>query len=994
MRLKDLKIRTQLAIELAVILSFVLFLGIVAFYQGARLWQNTASLYEHPLTVRRAIGEIKADIISVNLHMKNIILSDNEQDTEKEIQIINTFETDAYKKFDIIYESYLGSKSDIDTAYNDFVSWKAVREETVRLYRLGNINEAAARTKDSGAAGSLFNKLIESINIISAFAENKGDEFYYSALDLHDDLKLQLSLITVIIVILTTIVIYFLYRSISNPLKVLNNATDRFWQGDHKARSTYRSSNEYGKLSESFNSLAETIENEITLSNDTAAISNSMLEEEDLECFRRELLKELIKKTDSQIGAFYFLDEDKKQFILYDSIGLNEKARRSFSANENEGELGLAVASKQIQHIKEIPKDTFLSFSAAAADFLPKEIITIPVLSDKEVIAVISLASIKNYSDLALKLLNEIRLILNARTNGMLVSYKIHELAKKLEYQNIELEQQSKELTMQKDELSEQNIELELQKNQLGESSRLKSTFLSNMSHELRTPLNSIIALSGVLNRRLLSKIPDEDYSYIEVIERSGQLLLALINDLLDLSRIEAGKEEINISSFNIKDLINLVYETVEPQTRKKNINFSKSIEKSIPLILSDFNKCRSILQNLVSNAVKFTETGNVEIYAYFKEDLIYIKVEDTGIGIEKDKLSVIFDEFRQADDSSSRKYEGTGLGLSIAKKYAKMLQGDIEVESTPGKGSIFTFKLPVEISLQSESSSGYFQNEKIKNNTSEGSSISAEYKDKTILIVEDSEPAIIQISDILESQGIKILAARNGKEALEKIEISIPDALILDLMMPEVDGFEVLNSIRSREKTSQIPVLILTAKHVTKEELNLLKGNYIYQLIQKGDINKKEFLNAIKNLLLENKPLAKSEPAANLKKLKRSEKAKILIVEDNPDNMKTLKALLKEEYIIFEAIDGKSGLEQAKLYIPDLILLDISLPVMDGFQALDAIRKEEKLKNIPVIAITANAMKGSREEILSYGFDSYISKPVEEKILLETIEEVIFGNL
>jgi len=242
--------------------------------------------------------------------------------------------------------------------------------------------------------------------------------------------------------------------------------------------------------------------------------------------------------------------------------------------------------------------------------------------------------------------------------------------------------------------------------------------------------------------------------------------------------------------------------------------------------ITSDADKCRHILQNLVANAVKFTEKGKVDIVALQTDRHLTISVIDTGVGIAQNHIDHIFDEFRQADGSTSRKFGGTGLGLAIAKKYATLLGGTITVNSTPGKGSEFMLTLP-----------------------NSPSSV------KTILLVEDSEPAIIQIKDFLEESGYEILVARDGGEALGIIAKTLPDAMILDLMMPGIDGFEVLKTLREAEATAHIPVLILTAKHITREELQFLKRNNVHQLIQKGDVNRKELLNAIATMRILKKP-------------------------------------------------------------------------------------------------------------------------------------------
>jgi len=307
------------------------------------------------------------------------------------------------------------------------------------------------------------------------------------------------------------------------------------------------------------------------------------------------------------------------------------------------------------------------------------------------------------------------------------------------------------------------------------------------------------------------------------------------------------------------------------------------------------------------------------------------------------------------------------------------------------GKGSTFTLKLPLTMessatgkTLQSVELTGVSKSMRVTGPlTGQG---------KCILLVEDSEPAIIQMKDILAEQGYQVVVARNGQEALDKIEKALPDAMILDLMMPEVDGFQVLKAIRSVEKTAEIPVLILTAKHVTKDELSFLTGNHIFQLIQKGSIGKNELLAAVGNMVWKQREELPSlaEKPARTPILGRPI---ILVVEDNIDNITTVKALLNETCDIIVATDGRGGIEQAKKHSPALILLDISLPVMDGFQVLKELRSEEALRHIPVIALTARAMTGEREGILACGFDGYVSKPIDDKLLEKTIRGLLDGD-
>jgi CheY-like chemotaxis protein/nitrogen-specific signal transduction histidine kinase len=559
-----------------------------------------------------------------------------------------------------------------------------------------------------------------------------------------------------------------------------------------------------------------------------------------------------------------------------------------------------------------------------------------------------------------------------------------------MEQQNRELETQKSELTAQSTELMAQNTELEIQKKQLDEASRLKTNFLSNMSHELRTPLNSVIALSGVLNRRLASRIPEEEYSYLEVIERNGKHLLSLINDILDIARIEAGREEVEITRFNANSLISDIVDMIRPQAQQKGIELLHTDSAADLAVTSDAGKCSHILQNLIANAVKFTEAGTVKITAQKSAETIEIMVSDTGIGIDEPHLPHIFDEFRQADGSTSRKFGGTGLGLAIAKKYTGLLGGALNVSSTPDKGSEFTLVLPLHYTAEHrgiDTDATATVNQAIKTAPRRAVSETAE---KTILLVEDSEPAIVQLKDILEEGGFRIMVARDGGEALGIIEQTVPDAMVLDLMMPGIDGFSVLKTIREAERTAHIPVLILTARQISKEELGFLKRNNIHQLIQKGDVNRGDLQNAVATMAFPEKV-----PSEQPQRERRSIQGRplLLVVEDNPDNMLTVKAILADNYTVIEASDGREGVEMARKHKPDLILMDIALPGMDGIEAFKAIRNDARLQHVPVIALTASAMVTDRETILAHGFDAYIPKPIDDRLFFKSINEALYGS-
>ncbi len=989
MQFKNVNIKSRMWLGFGAILSMVVILGGLAFWHSGIIWNNTDYLYNHPFKVNMAVREIETNILGIQRSMKNVVLSENQEELNAAVFDINIRESEVYRLFDTVYAAYLGKKTTIDTALITFKEWKPSRDETIRLCQAGQQKEAVRRNKTIGEQHVA--AIISKMNIMKQFAMDRATDFYRSAEKGKNRLFLQLLVIMGIIFILSFAIITAILVGITTPLRSLIHFAEHYGNGQYKTRNQYNSTNELGVLAAAMNRLAETVQFDINVKNSTLEIADVMMSHEEMNSFCRSVLDMLMSKTDSSLGAIYLLNEKSSFFEPYFSCGFVAENLKSFSADSNEGEFGAVLLGKKLIKVTRIPDDSVFVYSTVSGMLRPKEVITIPVMHYDKVIAVVSLASLEAYTFEAMEIIRQSEKNLNMSLIAMLGFERIREYAGALDKQNEQLNFQANELHAQTDELIEQNTELEIQKYQIDEANRLKSQFLSSMSHELRTPLNSVIALSGVLGKRLKDRIPDEEYGYLEIIGRNGKNLLTLINDILDLSRIEAGKTEVQTSSFSLQDVVNDIQGSVQTLVSEKNIELKNLIGNEIPVIISDRPKVHQILQNIIVNAIKFTSTGSVEISAQHSGSTVSVSVKDTGIGIPKDQLPFIFDEFRQVDGTTSRQYGGTGLGLAIVDKLVRKLNARMEVMSEPGLGSTFTVIFPETPSSQGMSPAS---ESALHAAYPAGSSIpeldTFEASEKNILIVEDSDSAILQLTMILKDQGYQDDIARNGLEALAAVKVKIPDAIILDLMMPGMDGFEVLEQMRATHEGATIPVIILTAMYLKPEDLGRLTKNHIHQLVQKGDINKNQLLSIVRAMLFPQESTGQVNKTLPVPRVKTNGRGKILIIEDNPDNGMTMKVILQEKYDIVITKDGVDGIAKAASLNPDLILLDISLPGMDGFKIFDEIRKHEFLEKTPVIAVTAKAMKGDREHILAHGFDEYISKPIDMVVFEETISKWI----
>ena len=380
MNIKNLKVKTQLRTGFAIILVFVILLGIVVFNQTNAIVNQAEIMYDHPFQVTRAIDRLNADILNMRVGVRDLMLANTPEDRDNAIELMAQYDADIQIQFELLRELYLGPEEDLDEAYQAYINWETVRADIVELTLAGDLAAAEKSLLPGEKVGIYRKTLNEKMAVVDRYASNKADELYQGSKDLYAKIKMQLSLMVLIIIVLSVLVSFIILRNIQEPLNKLTRATDEFQNGNYNARSRYEYRNEFGRLSQSFNTLAEDIQKNMELNERTANFIKIMLGEEDARKFFRKTLNTLSRYTDSQVAAAYLLNVSNNRFEHFESIGLDETGRAAFDGNSLEGEFGAAVASGRYTHIKDIPEDSRFAFYAVTGKFIPREIITIPII--------------------------------------------------------------------------------------------------------------------------------------------------------------------------------------------------------------------------------------------------------------------------------------------------------------------------------------------------------------------------------------------------------------------------------------------------------------------------------------------------------------------------------------------------------------------------------------------------------------------------------------
>ncbi|WP_426485507.1 response regulator [Flavobacterium sp. 2] len=796
-------------------------------------------------------------------------------------------------------------------------------------------------------------------------------------------------------------------------IDAISTIANNISNGNYDIRVDDTKADALGSLGESLNIMGINLKNSFDLLSQKewlqtgiAELNNAMLGEKPLQKLSKDIIEFLCNYTNSSAGVMYVIDGDELAVAAgYSYIPSKNRER----IKKGEGLIGQAVTSGKMLELKTLTPDD-IQINYALGQIKPTHIVALP-LYDNKIEGAVELASIYGYSELHLEFLktvtNNIGIAIRSTQNRRRVlelleetkaqSEELQQQHSELEAINAELEAQTEKLQASEEELRVQQEELEQTNEELSERSvlleeknneiqkksealelttRYKSEFLANMSHELRTPLNSILLLSRLLSENNNQSMNKEEIEFAKVIQSSGNSLLGLIDEILDLSKIEAGKMELEFLDVSTKEITDSLWNLFNLVAKEKGIEF-EIIAKEAPIVIkTDKMRLEQILKNLISNAIKFTEKGKVSLEIKVNTDdekIICFIVKDTGIGIPIEKQPLVFEAFQQADGSTKRKYGGTGLGLSISRELAKLLRGEIILHSKVNEGSSFTLCLPVfgaaynkvnvekipptdftEVEPEEEAPAKKYISLVIPDEIDDDRN-SIKEDDKVILIVEDDVNFAKSLLAFTRQKGYKGVVTVRGDYALNFTILYKPVGILLDIELPVKSGWEVLEELKNHAETKHIPVHIMSS-HKLKQE-SLLKGAVDF-------LDKPVAFEKIPDVFL------------RIEHIINKEAQKVLIIEDNPKHAKAL-AYFLETYNINSEIKSEvsEGLQALNKTEVDCVILDMGIPDKQAYQILDGVKKNPGLENLPVIVFTGKSLSLKEEVKIKKYADSIIVK-------------------
>ncbi|MGA4517008.1 ATP-binding protein [Solibacillus silvestris] len=810
--------------------------------------------------MRMMSNNLERQILNMESSLQRYLITDDETHLDKFNEELATWEA-SYEELSTIVQDFSSGQEQLEVIHSGIEDWINNIGQPLLNAILANNNEEVLSTFDGMQSSVAISDLQQKF---TAFRTFETDAIQVKVAELNDqNTALTYSLFGILTLIATATIIIFtiISRNIAGSINEVTDAIQDMNASDGKLRKriTAKTNDEVKDLVLATNSLLTTLENRQWFQTNLAEVVTAYQGVDTLDELGEVLLNSLTTRTHSVYGAFYIQDiRNKNKFnkiAAFAETGDNV-GRESFEVGQ--GFIGQSVKEKRILSYDN--KDNSFHYLETALGNIPiSNGIIVPVFFGQEVVAVFELASLKPYSQLHRDLIKEVVVHLGVTINSIIGRMEVIRLlnesqamTEELQVQSEELQTQSEELKMQTEELTTINerleertrdaeqkthelekvqVELRQSAEQLRQSSNYKSEFLANMSHELRTPLNSILILSEMLAENHENHLSDDELEYAKVIHDSGEDLLNLINDILDLSKVEAGKMDLWFREMDVYEIPQHIQNLFMPIANQKGLELSVDVANDLAEIFhTDVKRFHQVLNNLLSNALKFTEEGSVTVKVdraritpamrQLSDTWITVSVTDTGIGIPKNKQNIVFESFQQADGATVRKYGGTGLGLSICREVTKLLGGWITLSSTEGQGSTFTVYLP-SLPDGNAAQTNIAVQEAVYTDVTPAMGVSKSiFDEKHILIVDDDYRNIYALRQALEHKGVHILEASNGVECLNILQTATRvDAVLMDIMMPEMDGYETMERIRKDLQLHELPIIALTAKAMKQDQ-------------------------------------------------------------------------------------------------------------------------------------------------------------------------------
>ncbi|MFJ7044296.1 hybrid sensor histidine kinase/response regulator [Streptomyces sp. JV178] len=848
--------------------------------------------------------------------------------------------------------------------------------------------------------------------------------------------------------------------NLTRQVRAIAEVTSAVAEGDLTRSITVEASGEVADLKDNINSMVESLrettranQEQDWLKTNLARISGLMQGHRELPVVAELIMDELSPLVSAQYGAFYLAEDTARgpELRLVGSYGYPDDTDRPDRIPVGRSLVGQAARNRRPISVEELPPG-YVTISSGLGQAVPSALVVLPIVVEDQVLGVIELGSVTRFTQIHQDFLAQLMPTIGVNLNTIVANARTDELLDESQRLTAELQARSAELQVQQDELQRSNAELEekasllasqnrdieaknleieqarqeleTRAQELALASKYKSEFLANMSHELRTPLNSLLILAQLLAQNPSRNLTPKQVEYAGIIHSAGSDLLQLINDILDLSKVEAGKMDVTPERVPLRKLLEYVEATFRPMTTQKSLNFTVATAPGTPAdLLTDDSRLRQILRNLLSNAVKFTEQGGVELRIEPAADrevplgvlrggpVVAFRVKDTGIGIPQQQLEAIFGAFQQADGTTSRKYGGTGLGLSITREIAHLLGGAVTVDSTPGQGSTFTLYLPVaRADFEDVLAGGARPLE--QSDTAElppatrpdtAPTVTAVRRRRRLLVVEERPRGLLTlvaeraVADIAPDPddplgAIDIITAVGAQEAASTLAADPCHCVVLELGMPDGEGARLLEAMEGDSALASVPVLVHTGHRVDLAQEQTLRS--------RAESRPLDFLSSLDELRERITLHLSAEEPGDVLSLVRGDDLQrpaaevvddaflgrtVLVVDDDARNLFALSGVLElHGFQVLHADNGRKGIEMLLAH-PDisLVLMDVMMPEMDGYTATAEIRAMAQYAELPIIAVTAKAMPGDQEKSLASGANDYVTKPVDTNDLI-----------